>query len=73
MGSILISVLFSVGIVLIVKGGDWFVDGAVWAAEITRIPKFIIGATIISVATPCRRSSCPPSPPWRDTAFWCLR
>ena len=51
MGSILIYVLFAVGIVLIVKGGDWFVDGAVWAAEITRIPKFIIGATIISVAT----------------------
>lgn len=51
MESILIYVLFAVGIVLIVKGGDWFVDGAVWAAEITRIPKFIIGATIISVAT----------------------
>ena len=43
--------LFVVGIVLIVKGGDWFVDGAVWVAEVTRIPKFIIGATIISVAT----------------------
>lgn len=43
--------LFVVGVVLIVKGGDWFVDGAVWVAEVTRIPKFIIGATIISVAT----------------------
>lgn len=43
--------LFAVGIVLIVKGGDWFVDGAVWVAEVTRIPRFIIGATIISVAT----------------------
>ena len=43
--------LFVVGVVLIVKGGDWFVDGAVWLAEITKIPKFIIGATIISVAT----------------------
>lgn len=43
--------LFVIGIVLIVKGGDWFVDGAVWIAEVTKIPKFVIGATIISVAT----------------------
>ena len=43
--------LFVIGIVLIVKGGDWFVDGAVRIAEVTKIPKFIIGATIISVAT----------------------
>lgn len=43
--------LFAVGVLLIVKGGDWFVDGAVWVAEVTRIPKFIIGATIISLAT----------------------
>lgn len=44
-------VLFAVGVVLIVKGGDWFVDGAVWVAEVTRIPQFIIGATIVSLAT----------------------
>lgn len=43
--------LFALGVVLIVKGGDWFVDGAVWMAEVTRIPKFIIGATVISLAT----------------------
>ena len=47
----LMYVLFALGVVLIVKGGDWFVDGAVWVAEVTRIPKFIIGATIISLAT----------------------
>ena len=51
METFLMYLLFVVGIVLIVKGGDWFVDGAVWVAEVTRIPKFIIGATIISVAT----------------------
>ena len=38
--------LFAIGVVLIIKGGDWFVDGAVWVAEVTRIPRFIIGATI---------------------------
>ncbi|MEG0825296.1 MAG: sodium:calcium antiporter, partial [Oscillospiraceae bacterium] len=47
----LIAVLFTVGLVLIVKGGDWFVDSASWLAEVTGIPKFIIGATIVSVAT----------------------
>ena len=51
METILVYLLFALGVVLIVKGGDWFVDGAVWVAEVTRIPKFIIGATIISVAT----------------------
>lgn len=43
--------LFIVGIVLIVKGGDFFVDAAAWIAEVSGIPKLIIGATIVSVAT----------------------
>ena len=44
-------VLFLVGLALIVKGGDWFLDGAVWIAEATGVPRFIIGATIVSLAT----------------------
>ena len=51
MNSLMIYILFAVGLVLIVKGGDWFVDGASWIAEVTGIPKFIIGATIVSIAT----------------------
>lgn len=51
METFLTYLLFVVGVVLIVKGGDWFVDGAVWVAEVTKIPKFIIGATVISLAT----------------------
>jgi len=43
--------LFLVGLALIVKGGDWFLDGAVWIAEATGVPRFIIGATIVSLAT----------------------
>lgn len=43
--------LFFVGLVLIVKGGDWFLDGAVWIAEVSGVPRFIIGATIVSLAT----------------------
>ncbi len=43
--------LFVVGIILIVKGGDFFVDASSWIAEVSGIPKLIIGATIVSVAT----------------------
>ena len=51
MGNFLMYFLFVLGIIFIVKGGDWFVDGAVWAAEVTGIPKFIVGATVVSIAT----------------------
>ncbi len=44
-------IMFVIGIVLIVKGGDIFVDAASWIAEATGIPKFIIGATVVSFAT----------------------
>lgn len=43
--------LFILGIVIIIKGGDIFVDGAVWVAKVTGIPNIIIGATIVSLAT----------------------
>lgn len=43
--------LFLVGIALIVKGGDLFVDAATWMAEVSGIPKVIIGATVVSLAT----------------------
>ena len=36
--------LFLLGLLLIIKGGDWFLDGAVWIAEATGVPRFIIGA-----------------------------
>lgn len=49
---ILIAVLlFAVGLVLIVKGGDLFVDAATWIAEVSGVPKFIVGATVVSFAT----------------------
>ena len=32
--------LFIVGLALIIKGGDVFVDAATWAADISGIPKF---------------------------------
>ena len=45
------AVLFIIGIVLVIKGGDWFVDSAAWFAEATGIPKFVVGATVVSFAT----------------------
>ncbi len=43
--------LFTIGIIFIVKGGDYFVDAASWIAEVSGIPKLIIGATVVSLAT----------------------
>ena len=43
--------LFAVGLVMIIKGGDFFVDAASWFAEISGIPKLIVGATVVSFAT----------------------
>jgi len=43
--------LLVLGLGFIIKGGDWFVDSAIWMAKITKIPPFIIGATIVSLAT----------------------
>lgn len=43
--------IFVIGIIFIVKGGDWFVDSATWMARAAKIPTFIVGATIVSFAT----------------------
>jgi cation:H+ antiporter len=44
-------VLLVLGLIIIIKCGDWFVDAASWFAEISGIPKLIVGATIVSLAT----------------------
>ena len=51
MSTALIVLLFLLGVALIVKGGDAFVDASSWIAEAFHIPKFMIGATIVSRAT----------------------
>ena len=43
--------LFAVGLVLLIKGGDWFVDGATGIAHRFHIPELLIGATIVSMGT----------------------
>ncbi len=42
---------FAAGLAMIIKGGDIFVEAASAIAEMTGIPKIIIGATIVSMAT----------------------
>ena len=35
----------------LIKGGDWFVDGATGIARRFRIPEIIVGATVVSIGT----------------------
>lgn len=44
-------VLLAIGFVLLVKGADWFVDGASKVAEKFGIPQLVIGLTIVAIGT----------------------
>ncbi|MBQ8970119.1 MAG: calcium/sodium antiporter [Lachnospiraceae bacterium] len=43
--------LFALGLVFLIKGGDWFVDGAAGIAERFHVPDLLIGATVVSIGT----------------------
>jgi cation:H+ antiporter len=43
--------LFALGLVLLIKGGDWFVDGATGIAQRFGVPELLIGATVVSIGT----------------------
>ena len=43
--------LFVVGLVCLIKGGDWFVDGASGLARRFNLPELLIGATVVSIGT----------------------
>lgn len=43
--------LFVIGLILLIKGGDWFVDGATGIAHRFHIPEVLIGATVVSIGT----------------------
>ena len=48
----LVSVLlFLLGFVLLIKGGDWFVDAAASIAHRFHMPELLIGATVVSIGT----------------------
>ena len=43
--------LFIFGLLLLIKGGDWFVDGATAIARRAHVPELLIGATVVSIGT----------------------
>ncbi len=43
--------LFIAGLLLLIKGGDWFVESAAGIAHRFRIPEVLIGATVVSIGT----------------------
>ena len=48
----LVSVLlFLVGLLCLIKGGDWFVEGASALARRFHLPELLIGATVVSIGT----------------------
>lgn len=44
-------VLLAIGFAMLVKGADWFVDGAAGIAEKFGIPQLVIGLTIVAMGT----------------------
>ena len=43
--------LFVLGLVLLIVGGNWFVDGASGVAKKFKMPEVLIGATVVSLGT----------------------
>ena len=43
--------LFAFGLVLLIKGGDWFVDAATAIAHHYHVSELLIGATVVSIGT----------------------
>ena len=42
-------ILFLFGLLCLIKGGDWFVDGASALARQFHLPELLIGATVLGV------------------------
>lgn len=43
--------LFILGLLMLIKGGDWFVDSASGIARRFKLPELLIGATVVSIGT----------------------
>lgn len=44
-------IMLAIGFILLIKGGDWFVDGATGIARRFHLPEILIGATVVSIGT----------------------
>lgn len=47
----LVYVLFVLGFVLLIKGADWLIDGAVSIAQRFKVPDLVVGLTVIAFGT----------------------
>ena len=43
--------LLAFGFIMLIKGGDWFVDAATSIAKRFSLPELLIGATVVSIGT----------------------
>ena len=60
--------LVIVGFVMLVKGADWFVDGAAGIAERFGIPQLVIGLTIVAMGTSAPEAAVSISAAFKGTA-----
>lgn len=60
--------LVVVGFVMLVKGADWFVDGAAGIAERFGIPQLVIGLTIVAMGTSAPEAAVSISAAFKGTA-----
>ena len=44
-------IIFVVGVAILVKGSDWFVDAAAALARSFKVPELVIGLTLVSIGT----------------------
>jgi len=44
-------IFLSLGLLLVIKGGDWFVDSSVSIARHFHVPRMVIGGTLVSIGT----------------------
>lgn len=68
MEALLQILLVIVGFVMLVKGADWFVDGAAGIAERFGIPQLVIGLTIVAMGTSAPEAAVSISAAFKGTA-----
>jgi len=47
----LVYFLFAIGFVLLIKGADWLIDGAVSIAQRLKVPDLVVGLTVVAFGT----------------------
>ncbi|UDQ96484.1 calcium/sodium antiporter [Lentisphaerota bacterium WC36G] len=45
------AIIFLVGLIILIKGADWFVDSASFVAKKAHVPDIVIGLTLVSLGT----------------------